>query len=519
MKIAAKEAEKKLKARSEAELKRLEKKKPGVASIINQLTHAYDNPDEIPIMPTCAYSEQRHRVKLARVSIQSGERAINTLVARPVNRKEIRANPKAQEALDVEWNKLVKKTAWLYDTVAEWKTVSEKAKKSGKKVHVGKVFEICVEKGSELPEGHKLRKFKGRTVFQGNYVMDENSDTALFSELGSSPATMEAGKAVDAYGCQPGHTAEQNDGVQAYTQALMEGVETWVEVPRDRWPKKWIGKFVRPVVLLRIALYGHPDSGGLWERHCEAMLIAVGFIMPDPVGWPSVFFRPELKLLLVVYVDDFKMAGPKESMPKGEVDVLVIGDSSTALVEAPDDPKHRKVLSIGELLKGNRPAEVRNVYTKMRWGKGLGSIVTGIWEAMDEINRDCDQKGIERKKILVMVGWAGNDVYGDHGYRGCSWIHERRYNQTPADRKVSAEFVEKQYRRVENAVNELVKLKRHGQILDIVVFGCGDAGAYGLQPSYQVEMGKWFDILPNPGHRCFWMRRCWCLRSPTLIPS
>eukprot|EP00435_Cladocopium_sp_Y103_P003005 s701_g1.t1 len=106
MKIAAKEAEKKLKARSEAELKRLEKKKPGVASIINQLTHAYENPDEIPIMPTCAYSEQRHRVKLARVSIQSGERAINTLVARPVNRKEIRANPKAQEALDVEWNKL-----------------------------------------------------------------------------------------------------------------------------------------------------------------------------------------------------------------------------------------------------------------------------------------------------------------------------------------------------------------------------------------------------------------------------
>ena len=30
--------------------------------------------------------------------------------------------------------------------------------------------------------------------------MDENSDTVLFSELGSSPATMEAGKAVDAYG-------------------------------------------------------------------------------------------------------------------------------------------------------------------------------------------------------------------------------------------------------------------------------------------------------------------------------
>ena len=177
-------------------------------------------------------------------------------------------------------------------------------------------LKICVEKGSELPEGHKLRKFKGRTVFQGKNVTDENSDTASFSELGSSPA-MEAGKAVDAYRSQPGHTAEQNDGVQANTQALMEGIETWVEIPHDRWPKHWIGKFIRPAVLLRIALYGHPDSGGLWERHCEAMLIEVGFTMPDPEGCPSVFFHPELKLLLVDYVDDFKMAGPIESMSKG----------------------------------------------------------------------------------------------------------------------------------------------------------------------------------------------------------
>ena len=167
------------------------------------------------------------------------------------------------------------------------------------------------------PRENKLRKFKGRTVFQGNNVKDESSDVALFSELGSSPATMEAGKAVDAYGAQPGFITQQNDGVQAYTQALWKGVETWVELPPDRWPKEWYGKFIRPVVLLRIALYGHPDSGGLWEQYCEAMLKLVGFIMPDPEGWPSVFFHPELKLLLVVYVDDFKMSGPKENMSKG----------------------------------------------------------------------------------------------------------------------------------------------------------------------------------------------------------
>ena len=62
-------------------------------------------------MPTCNYSQDRHGVKRARVSILGGEKIINILVARPVNKKEIRSNPKAQESLDIEWNKLVKKTA------------------------------------------------------------------------------------------------------------------------------------------------------------------------------------------------------------------------------------------------------------------------------------------------------------------------------------------------------------------------------------------------------------------------
>jgi hypothetical protein len=62
-------------------------------------------------------------------------------------------------------------------------------------------------------------------------------------------------------------------------------------------------------------LYGHPDAWGFWEEHCEEGLTAVGF---GPIeSWKSVFWHPELKLLLVVYVDDFKMGGPKENLRKG----------------------------------------------------------------------------------------------------------------------------------------------------------------------------------------------------------
>ena len=56
-----------------------------------------------------------------------------------------------------------------------------------------------------MPEGHALRKYKGRVVFLGNRVQDENWEAAIFQDLGSSPATMQAAKSIDAYGCLPGH--------------------------------------------------------------------------------------------------------------------------------------------------------------------------------------------------------------------------------------------------------------------------------------------------------------------------
>ena len=115
----------------------------------------------------------------------------------------------------------------------------------------------------------------------------------------------------------PGNECQQADGKQAYTQTILKGAETWVRLPRDRWPKEWIGKYKDPVVRLYLALYGHPDSGGFWEQHCEKMLLQVGFRLVFSAAWPSVFFHPKLKLLSAVYVDDFKMAGPKANMKRG----------------------------------------------------------------------------------------------------------------------------------------------------------------------------------------------------------
>ena len=89
---------------------------------------------------------------------------------------------------------------------------------------------------------------------------------------------MEASRAADCYGCFDGNDVMQADAEQAYIQAELKGVDTWVELPREEWPKEWAARNMkRPVCRLRLALYGHPDAGGHWEAHCESHLSKIGF--------------------------------------------------------------------------------------------------------------------------------------------------------------------------------------------------------------------------------------------------
>ncbi len=59
------------------------------------------------------------------------------------------------------------------------------------------------------------------------------------------------------------------------------------------WGGEWKGKYSGPGWLLVKALYGHPDAGTFWQKHCETRLKNVGFT-PVP-EWPSVFMHRRLK--------------------------------------------------------------------------------------------------------------------------------------------------------------------------------------------------------------------------------
>ena len=242
-------------------------------------------------------------------------------VARSVNRTERLSTPAAMKAMDKEWSRLrnVKHRAgvgvWDETQVRERFEVVAEARRLGEDYHFARIFDICVEKGAELPEGHSERKFKGRAVLQGDQVKDQNWEAAIFQDLGSSPAAVEASRAADAYGLLPGHSIQVADADQAYTQSYLEGPnKTFVGLPRERWPQSWHDRGFRdPVCPLVLSLYGHPDAGGYWERHCDRILRKNGW--SQIADWRSCYWHEACQALLIVYVDDFKMAGPTENLP------------------------------------------------------------------------------------------------------------------------------------------------------------------------------------------------------------
>ena len=87
-------------------------------------------------------------------------------------------------------------------------------------------------------------------------------EAALFQELGNSPATFDASRRADYYGCLPGHDVQMADAIQAYIQAKLSGVPCWVELPDEAWHASASKhKFRRPVCrLVKALLYGHPDA-------------------------------------------------------------------------------------------------------------------------------------------------------------------------------------------------------------------------------------------------------------------
>ena len=250
---------------------------------------------------------------------ESRSACFNAMVTRPVARKEMISNPKAMEAFMKEWKGLWDQEVFDFSTTREYDDVVAEAKKKGEKIHMARVHGLIYEKNYQLKEDDPARKFKGRGVLLRDQVKDQTwrrHCSRVWAILRQRLVphggliTMDAFLATMCRWQMPfRHTF----------QAELSGVPCWVELPDEAWhPSANKHKFRRPVCRLVKALYGHPDAGTMWEQHCHAAVQKVG---SKPLGeeWPSLYFHPDLKLLLVIYVDDLKWQGPQPIYLKGGI--------------------------------------------------------------------------------------------------------------------------------------------------------------------------------------------------------
>ena len=180
----------------------------------------------IPAMPCTTSIHHTHRVKNG-----AHGQCFNAMVTRPVTRKEMLSNPKAMESFMKEWKGLWEQEVFDFDQTREYDDVVSEAKKNGQKVHMARVHGLIYEKNYQLKEDDPARKFKGRGVLLGDQVKEQNMEAALFQDLGNSPATFDASRWADYYGCLAGNDVQMADAIQAYIQAKLSGTPCWVELP------------------------------------------------------------------------------------------------------------------------------------------------------------------------------------------------------------------------------------------------------------------------------------------------
>ena len=121
------------------------------------------------------------------------QKVFQLYVAKDIPRREWMANEEARQAVNKEWARLKAKRTGLepnsIDEVVYLADIIRRSKESGKQVHIGRLFDICALKGSELADGNPNKKHKGRVVFGGNNVRDEYGLAAMFPEQGDRKST------------------------------------------------------------------------------------------------------------------------------------------------------------------------------------------------------------------------------------------------------------------------------------------------------------------------------------------
>ena len=241
-----------------------------------------------------------------------------SLITRQVSLKSPEAiSPAGQKALKKELDGLRSRKTWDEDNPMELNALLKDPKYP--EAMIGRVFGIMGVRSDEVKKSLEDLDMKFRVVFQGSNVRTKTGTSAidLYDEVSNAPASFTASRVVLGCAAVSHMRVSFRDALQAFLQAKISTpgrVSTWIELPREWLPASWFydgeartkPKYHRPVCELLLALYGHPESGPLYDNLMEKVLVSDNW--ERVYEWPGVFIHPDGSVL-VIYVDDLMMAG------------------------------------------------------------------------------------------------------------------------------------------------------------------------------------------------------------------
>ena len=136
-------------------------------------------------------------------------------MARPVGKAEIQRAPAAKEAVQKEWGQLRSTCVCDEEHPREWDDVRVAARRGeGGTVHVGHLLGMRVEKNLSLL--NISEDSRGELCAKEIRSMARTITMRYFKIRVAFPATLQAVKAVDFFGCLPDHAIEIADAEQAF---------------------------------------------------------------------------------------------------------------------------------------------------------------------------------------------------------------------------------------------------------------------------------------------------------------
>ena len=177
-----------------------------------------------------------------------------------------------------------------------------------------------------------------------------------------------------------------------------------------------------------------------------------------------------------------------------EANFIFAGDSSLALVDMVDGYASTR-RNIGEYIKEKPdllPPGRKTVWHDLKWGRGLPDIIKVVEHSLDCLQR----RGTSRPAIIV-ISYAGNDIFGNYGFIHCDWLNQEMACYSQKRRDAANNLMEERVNTHFTALN--VKLTTRAEVGNIVLVMPWYGRGYGLHPDFDRQMIREAEALRKRG--------------------